>query len=206
MNQSQFELAVGTTAKDVADLWYPPFLAAISEFNMTDPLELASFFSVGVGHESKSLNKLEEDLNYGPQAMMRSWPSRFPTLGSCNYYAHNPERLANQVYGGRFGNGSFVSGDGWKYRGQGPIQITFADTYRACGKFLNLDLIGNPALLKQPSHGSRASCWFWRVYKKIHLLPDLTDVRAVTKKIQGGDAGLADRTTRFSVARIALGA
>ncbi len=185
-------------------IWYGPFTEAMEEFGIRQPLEQAAFLAQ-CGHECGSLNKFEENMNYGPAAMMASWPTRFPTVASCSYYMHSPERLANQVYGGRFGNGAYVSGDGWKYRGRGPIQITFADAYRACGKVLNLSLIEKPEQLLDPIPGARSACWFWRDYKHCNQLPDLKDVVAVTKRIQGGDNGLADRSIRFHAACAILG-
>jgi putative chitinase len=139
-------------------------------------------------HESAGLTVLEENLNYGAQRLMAVWPKRFPTLAKAAQYAHNPERLANYVYAGRLGNTQ--PGDGWQYRGRGPIQVTGKDNYAKVGDLMGQDLINNPDLMAQPHYALEAAIAWWE-----DRIPDamLGDSERVTTRVNGGLIGLADR-------------
>lgn len=98
-------------------------------------------------HEvGRDLDPKSENLNYTAKRLTAVWPARFKTAAAAAPYAHNPEALANKVYGGRFGNGPEASGDGWRYRGRGFVQITFRDNYKRLGDAMGIDLVGNPDL------------------------------------------------------------
>ena len=105
--------------------------------------------------ESAGFRSSEENLRYSAKRLMAVWPKRFPALAAAERYAFNPEALANQVYGGRMGNTE--RGDGWKYRGRGPKQITGRDNYRLIGGILGLDLEDDPDLLLRPDIGFKAA-------------------------------------------------
>jgi putative chitinase len=122
--------------------------------------------------------------------MMVVWPSRFPNLASTNGFAHNPEALANKVYGGRMGNDR--PGDGFKYRGRGYIQITGKDGYKEVGARAALDLVGHPEFALDPQHCLRIACAFWQ-WKKVNVECDQGDFVGATKRINGGTVGLQDR-------------
>jgi putative chitinase len=121
---------------------------------------------------------------------MEIWPSRFPTLDVAKEYERDPEKLANFVYGGRMGNVN--TGDGYRYRGRGYIQLTGRETYREVGRIAGLDLESNPDAAARPENAIRIACAFW-TWKNINPACDVGDFTAVTKKINGGTHGLNDR-------------
>jgi putative chitinase len=187
-----FGLIVGCTQL-TAGTWYAPLALAMAEYEVNNAVREAQFLAQ-IGHESASLSTVEENLNYSAQRLMAVWPKRFPSIEKARFYEHSPERLANLVYGGRMGNGAYESGDGWRYHGRGPIQLTGAENYRACGRALNLPLIERPEMLLEPKVGARAAAWYFREHGCNEVADD---VEACTRRINGGTHGLADRTERF---------
>ena len=184
-----------------ASSWYEVYQKTFDEFRIDSPIELAAFLAQ-IGHESQGLTRLSENLNYSAKRLTEVWPNRFPTTEKAQFYANSPERLANLVYGGRYGNGLEASGDGWKYRGRGPKQITFAYNYRACGQALKLDLTKEPDLLLTPKIGARSSGWYWA---SRNCKESCANVLTTTKKINGGENGIKDRTSRFEKNKKILG-
>jgi putative chitinase len=166
--------------------------------NLDDPHEQASFIAQ-LAHESVELTRVEENLNYSAQRLMQVWPRTFKTIDIARQYERNPQKLANFIYAYRIGNGAIESGDGWRYRGRGPIQITGRNNYTLCGDWLGLDLLKFPDLLLEPKHGIGSACWYW-VYKDLDRYDDDDDVRAETKIINGGEIGLAQRQLYFNKA------
>jgi putative chitinase len=157
--------------------------------------EVASFLAQ-VAHESNEFTRLEENLSYSAERLMQVWPKRFASFEFAQRYEHSPTRLANYVYANRIGNGEEASGDGWKFHGRGPIQLTGRRNYTACGEDIGADLIAHPELLLTPHTGIRSALWFWRTMN-IDELDDDDDVRAETRKINGGETGLAQRQAYF---------
>lgn len=164
----------------------------LDEYGITDTAQRLKFFLSQVGHESGGLTIREENLRYSAKRMTEVWPRRFPTVASAKPYANNPRKLAEKTYGGRMGNGPEGSGDGYRYRGQGGIQITGKEAYEVIGEIAGLDLVNNPELASDPKHYLRIACAFWK-WKGLNALCDKGDFRAVTKRINGGYTGLADR-------------
>lgn len=144
-----------------AEAFGPALDAAMAEFEINTTARAAAFLAQ-ILHESARLTRFEENLNYSAQRLMQVWPKRFKTLESATPYARNPEALANFVYSKRMGNGSEASGDGWKFRGQGPIMLTGRDNFRAAGVALGLPLEDRPELARQPVEGSRIAAWLWK--------------------------------------------
>lgn len=158
--------------------------------------EFASFLAQ-VAHESSELRIMEENLNYSAERLMAVWPKRFPEFAIAAPYEYAREKLANYVYANRMGNGDVTSGDGWRYHGRGPIQLTGRDNYKACGEGIGEDLLNHPELLLTPFVGIRSACWFWKS-RDLDSLDDDDDVRAETRKINGGETGLARRQALFN--------
>ena len=170
--------------------WALAFDAAIHRFVIRDIAMLLA----QVGHESSDLTQLSENLNYSAKRLTEVWPSRFPTLASAQPYARNPEALANQVYSNRMGNGPAESGDGWRYRGQGPIQLTGRDNYQRFANAINDDRpLRNPELLQQPELGALSACWFYAKH-----VPTGASIELATRRINGGLNGIADRRARYN--------
>lgn len=167
------------------------------------PLRLAHFIAQ-LAHESGGFRRLEEDLNYSAARLTAVWPKRFPTVADAARYAHNPEKLANFVYGGRSDLGNTAPGDGWTYRGRGYIQTTGRDNYSRAGVSIGQNLLLFPELLTRPPHAMRAAINYWNDRGLSHHA-DADDIEHITKKINGGLNGLADRKVYLERAKKALG-
>lgn len=178
------------------DGYLPVFASTVhdlfQEFGISQTPNRLHFFVAQIGHESGGLSIVEENMNYSAQRMMQVWPSRFPTLASAQPFAHNPEKLGNFVYANRLGNGAPATGDGFRYRGRGYIQITGKDGYKQVGARAGLDLVANPESAAIPDAALRVACAFWR-WKDLNALCDTGDFTKVTKRINGGTVGLPDR-------------
>lgn len=183
--------------------WLKPLEDTFAKYDINTPLRQAAFIGQ-CAHESANFKTLEENLNYRPESLMRVWPSRFPDLATAMKYAHNPEAIANKVYGGRMGNGQEETGDGWKYHGRGLIQLTGKEMYANCGPSLGVDLLSNPNLLNTPEYAAMSAGWFWNK-KGLNSLADSQDYDTMTKRINGGLHGLDDRKTKIAKALSVLG-
>jgi putative chitinase len=163
-------------------------------------------FIAQIAHESAQFTRLVEGLSYSVRGLMTTWPQRFPTERVAQPFARNPERLANYVYANRLGNGPPESGDGWRYRGRGLIQITGKANYAEAGVALKLPLVAQPAMLERPTDAVRAAAWYWQT----HHLNELADANsqdafeAITQRINGGFTGLAERIALWRKAQGAL--
>jgi putative chitinase len=150
------------------------------------------FFLAQLGHESAGLALMEEGLNYSAQGLVDTFGKYFPTLAAATPFARNPQKIANFVYGNRMGNGPPASGDGFRFRGRGYIQITGRENYGKFGAIAGVDLIANPDAAISADHALEIACGFW-MFNKINPVADTGDFVAVTRKINGGTKGLADR-------------
>lgn len=152
----------------------------------------AAMFLAQCAHESAGFTVFEERLNYSVEALMRTWPSRFRSWAAAVPYARNPERLANHVYANRLGNSNEASGDGWRYRGRGCIQLTGRRNYARAGQAIGYPLDRYPHDLLQPHLGAPVACWFWQS-SGLNELADRGEFEAVTRRINGGLTGIDDR-------------
>jgi len=185
--------------------YYDFLRGTCSEFNINSEARLAAFFSQ-ISHESANLSRIVENLNYSAKRLMQVWPKRFPTVADAIPYERNPEKLANLVYANRMGNGSEESGDGWKYRGRGFIQLTGRWNYQKLSEYFGEDFVERPDLLLDDIWCSLSAGWFW-VYgtgTNLNYLADQEDILEITKKINGGVHGLSDRLNRYNEARAVL--
>lgn len=200
MNAAQLAKAAGCSLA-AAEKWLQPILSAMQRFNISTPARMAAFIAQ-ISHESARLIAIEENLNYSAQGLLSTFGKRF-TTASAKQYARKPEAIANHSYAGRNGNGDESSGDGWKYRGRGLIQITGKDNYRACGSALGIDLVGNPDLLLDPANGAAAAGWFWMTHG-CNELADHDNFASITKVINGGLNGQKERLALFAQAESVL--
>lgn len=150
------------------------------------------FLLAQIGHESGGLTVSEENMSYRAERICEVWPSRFPTVASARPFERNPERLANRVYADRMGNGPESSGDGFRFRGRGYIQITGRDGYRNVGRIAGIDLESQPERAMAPEDALLVACAFWR-WKDLNELCDTGDIEKVTRRINGGLVGITDR-------------
>ncbi len=135
--------------------------------------------------------EMVENLNYSAEGLMKTWPTRFGTARAATY-AHNPEMIADSVYGGRMGNAPPPSHDGWNFRGRGLSQVTGREGYAKLGIRVGLDLIDNPDLVSDPEHALECGI---ADFVLCGCLPfaEKDDVNGVTHALNGGYIGLADR-------------
>jgi len=181
----------------IGEEWFKPLTDTFIKYNISTTQRQAAFIGQ-CQHESNNFRTLEENLHYSADGLMRTWPSRFPSADVAEQFANNPEKIANKVYSGRLGNTE--EGDGWAFHGRGIIQLTGKDLYTACGAALGVDFIGNPELLVQPKYAALSAGWFWNK-KGLNDLADKKDYPEMTKRINGGLLGLADRIAKIDAAK-----
>ncbi len=167
-----------------------------TKFGIDTPIKLAHFLSQ-CGHESGGFKITQENLNYSAKGLMGIFKKYFPNEATANSYARNPEKIANKVYGGRMGNGPESSGEGYKFRGRGFIQLTGKDNYTAFGKSINEDIASKPELVAS-QYSLLSAAWFFskNCLKKCVDNSD-TSVTNVTKCVNGGTIGIEDRKKHF---------
>jgi len=184
----------------IGEQWLDPLNETFERYEINTPKRQACFIGQCM-HESGGFRLLNENLNYSAKALMNTWPSRFPDIDTAEKYEHNPEKIANKVYGGRMGNNE--EGDGWKYHGRGLIQLTGKENYANCGLGLGVDLLGNPDWLATPQYAALSAGWFWNK-RNLNALADNMQIDEMTKKINGGSIGIADRQAKINMALNAL--
>lgn len=157
--------------------------------------ERVAMFLAQIGHESGGLSVIQENLNYRAERLAVIFPKYFRDVDTSEY-AHNPEKIANRVYANRMGNGDEDSGDGYKFRGRGLIQLTGHNNYASFASDMGMDIDEAVEYLATPEGAAMSAGWYWN---KTHLnqWADNSDVVTVTKKINGGTIGLAEREHLF---------
>jgi len=169
-----------------------------AKFGINTPLRLAHFLAQ-CGHESGGFRLTQENLNYSAKGLNGIFKKYFPTEATAAPYNRNPQKIANKVYSNRMGNGTEASGDGYKFRGRGYIQLTGKDNYTAFGKSIGVDMTINPDLVAS-QYALLSAAWFF-TKNGLHKMADggATDavVTSITKRVNGGTIGLADRIKHF---------
>jgi putative chitinase len=183
--------------------WVDPLNETFERFSILTPRQQAAFLGQ-CGHECGNFRVLEENLNYRAETLMKIWPRRFPTLEIANQYAKNPKKIANKVYADRMGNRDEASGDGYRFRGRGCIQLTGSANYFHAGKALGVDLIMEPDLVATPQYAALTAGFFWNT-QKLNAIAESGNNLALTKKINGGTIGLNDRILHTNHALEVLG-
>ena len=168
------------------------------KFGIKSALRLAHFLAQA-GHESGGFRVTNENLNYSAKGLQGIFKKYFPSEGIALEYAKKPQKIANRVYSGRMGNGNEATGDGYKFRGRGYIQLTGRDNYTAFGKSIDVAIEENPDIVST-THALTSAAWFWSK-NKLNEIADTgaTDevVTKITKRVNGGTIGLADRIKHF---------
>jgi len=174
--------------------------SVMEKFSINTPLRLAHFLSQ-VAHESGNFKFLKENLNYGAAGLRTTFPKYFKDDITAKQYERNQEKIANRVYSSRMGNGDEASGDGWKFRGRGYIQLTGKVNYTEFDKVVDDDILSNPDLVSN-KYPLLSAAWFWNS-RNLNELADKgntdLDVTNITKKVNGGVHGLADRISKFKL-------
>jgi putative chitinase len=200
LTASSFQLATGVS-NALCDAWFPHIAESLSAFQITTPLRQAHFLAQ-TGHESAGFLKVEEGLNYSENALTAMFGKRI-TAEQARAYGRNAMHAANQkmiasiIYANRNGNGDVASGDGYRYRGRGLIQITGKANYAALVKQLGADVVANPDLLLGYRFAAMSAAAWWK-NNGLNELADSDDVIRITRIINGGTNGLDDRKSRLS--------
>jgi putative chitinase len=168
----------------------------ITKFGFDTPVKLAHFLAQ-CGHESGGFKLVNENLNYGAKGLLGTFKRYFPTEEKAKLYERKPEKIANLVYGSRMGNGPETSGEGYKYRGRGYIQLTGKDNYKAFDAVVTENILENPDLVAT-KYPLLSAAWFFHK-NCLKRCKDATDasVTDVTKCVNGGTIGLPDRLKHF---------
>lgn len=181
--------------KGAAEKWAPFLAAAADKYEINTPLRVAGWLAQ-CAHESNKFRTLIENLNYSQDGLLKTFPKYFTPLEAA-MYARKPEKIANRVYQARMGNASELSGDGWKYRGRGLIQLTGKAMYKAYSQVSLVDVIQNPDLVATPEHAAMTAAWFWKT-NGLNTLADSQDIIGMTKRVNGGTNGLPHRKELYA--------
>jgi len=206
-------LRILPNARPVAGVFVSALNLAMARFDITSPVRVAAFLAQA-GHESAHLTKLSESLYYkDPERVAQLFKYGFDLnhngrvdpaeVEFAKGYLRNSEKMANRVYGERYGNGPEVSGDGYRYRARGLLGLTFSDNYRLCGKALGLPLLVQPELLEQPNYAALSAAWYWWD-RGLNELADAGQFEAITRTINGGGNGRAERLALWATAKAVL--
>jgi len=190
-------VAAGLTDAATAAKVCDSLALACERFEISEPQQIAMFLAQAA-HESGKFKATSENLNYSKEGLHGTWPKRFPTVADAEPYHRQPEKIANKVYADRMGNGDEASGDGFKYRGRGFIQLTGKSNYQSFSNAINRpEIMDNPDLVAEPELAALSAAWFWNEHK---LNAIANDAKAVTKVINGGQLGIDERTAHYNAA------
>ena len=168
------------------------------KYQINTALRMAHFLAQ-TSHESDGLKRLEENLHYSARGLLETYPKYYDSRLAF-LEADNPEKIANRVYASRMGNGNAESGDGWRFHGRGMIQLTGRDNYKSFSGHSGLDAIHNPDLLSVLPGAIESAAWFW-MERQINHAADEDNVVLVTRLINGGELGLAERRELTQLAK-----
>ena len=205
---SKFELTKEMLAAMIpgnskVDMWYDAIVEIFPKYDINTPERMAGFIAQ-CAHESNNFKSLEENLNYSESALNRVFGRYFGKAPKRNAkeYARNPEKIANYVYMDEFRKykmGNVKDGDGWLFRGRGLKQLTGRENYTKFGKTVKMSAEQAAEYVATEKGAIESACWFWKT-AKLNAIADTGDIVKMTKKINGGDIGLADRTKRYKAA------
>lgn len=182
--------------------WYDLIMDILPKYDIDTPERVAMFLAQ-CGHESRDFNVLEENLNYSYRQLLKVFDKYFNS-STAKAYARQPEKIANIVYANRMDNGPTESGDGWRHRGMGVIQLTGKYNQAGFAKSVGMSLDEVAEYLQTKEGALRAACWYWDM-RDLNVGSDRGDIVGVTKRINGGTNGLADRKRRYNRAVKAIG-
>jgi len=194
------------TNKNVA-MWYKAMLEIFPKYEINTPNRIAGFVAQ-CAHESNNFNTLEENLNYSEAQLLKVFSRYFGPAPKRNAaeYAKKPEMIANYVYQDEFRTskmGNVKPGDGWLFRGRGLKQLTGRENYTNFGKSIGMTAEEAAVYVATEKGAIESACWFWNA-KKLNAVADADDIVKMTKIINGGDIGLADRSARYAKAKAVL--
>jgi len=178
-----------------AEQWQQALEQLLPEYNINTPERIAAFIAQ-CAHESAEFTAIRENLNYRAESLQKVFAKYFPTQELAEQYAKQPEKIANRVYADRMGNGDESSGDGYRYCGRGLIQLTGCNNYQAFADSMECSLEQAVDYLATFEGAVQSACWFWET-NSLNQLADTGDIKAMTKRINGGYIGLEDREAKY---------
>lgn len=184
--------------------WHHALDQLLDDYEINTPLRVAHFIAQ-CAHESGNFVFIQENLNYKAASLRKVFGKYFPTDELAAQYANKPEKIANRVYANRMGNGDEASGDGWRYRGRGLIQLTGKDNYTFFAGSLEISVEEAAEYLATFEGAAQSACWYWE-QNKLNRFADANDVKGLTRAINGGFIGLEDRIKHTNHALHVLGA
>jgi len=184
------------------------FNETFERFGILTPLQQASWIGQ-CGHECGNFRIMEENLNYRAATLLKLFPKTPKrawgfTPEEAAAYEKQPRKIANRIYSNRMGNRDEASGDGWRFRGSGFLQLTGHSNFYHAGQALGVDFVMEPELVRTPKYAAQTAGWFWQTHK-LNQTADGRDFVAMTKKINGGTIGLDDRIKHINQALAVLG-
>lgn len=178
------------------DAWYAAMVKIFPKYGIDTPNRIAGFCAQ-CGHESLNFTVLEENLNYKAETLEKLFSKYFSKAGrNAADYAKQPEKIANVIYASRMGNGDTASGEGYKFRGRGIIQLTGKDNYSNFGKSINKSLDEVIEYVKTLDGALESACWYWGT-RQLNAACDANDITKMTKLVNGGTIGLEDRKKHY---------
>ena len=184
------------------DIWVEALNMWLPIYEINTPNRVSAFLAQ-CGHESGGFTTLKENLNYSSSGLCLTFKKYFPDAITASKFEHKPELIANKVYANRMGNGPESSGDGFKYRGRGPIQLTGKDNYVAFANDMFNDeecaeVLATPDLVAQnKAIAVKSAIWFWNK-NNLNSYADAEDIKGMTKRINGGYIGLDERIAKYN--------
>jgi putative chitinase len=217
--ESRDLVQAGLASQAGATRWAGPLTDACARFGIDTPDRVAAFLAQ-CAHESARFSTTVESLNYSDAGLARTWPKRFAQVNlltgtilrdargnplpntAAIKLARRPEAIANTVYANRIGNGDVASGDGWRFRGRGLIQLTGRANYAEYASAMEAHdfIMKNPDLVGHPPHAATSAAWFWS-RRGLNALADAGDLEAMTRVINGGTHGIENRALLYASAR-----
>ena len=187
-----------------AAAWADAAMEILPKYEINTPNRIAGFFAQ-CGHESMNFTVLSENLNYRAETLEKLFSKYFSKAGrNAADYAKQPEKIANVIYASRMGNGDTASGDGYKFRGRGVVQLTGRDNYTAFGKSVGMTPEQVIDYVQTKKGALESACWYW-ASRKINIACDEGDLVKMTKLVNGGTIGLEDRRKHYEAALAVLG-
>jgi len=186
------------------DHWYSALEQLLPDYDINTPQRVAAFIAQ-CAHESGGFKFTSENLNYKAASLRKVFPKYFPTDELAAQYANKPEKIANRVYASRMGNGDEASGEGFKYRGRGLIQLTGKQNYTWFAASLEISPEEAADYMATFEGAAQSACWFWET-NKLNQWADAGDILTLTKRINGGTIGLEDRKKHYEHALHIMGA
>ena len=184
--------------------WHRALQQLLPDYDIATPQRMAAFLAQ-CAHESGGFTAIKENLNYRAVTLRKIFPKYFPTDEMAQQFANKPEKIANRVYGNRMGNGDEASGDGYRYCGRGLIQLTGKDNYFWFAASIDLTPEQASEYMETFEGAAQSACWFWET-NNLNQWADKGDILTLTKRINGGTIGLADRQKHYEHALHIFGA